>query len=175
MSFGYSIGDFVTIGNLAWNVYKSCKRAPESFGNISQEVLSLHAVLKETEETVFVQPLSPTRQANLITVGDGCYRVLEDLQNLVKKYEKLGTRSKRTWDRLKWGTEDIVELRSRLTSNTVLLTAFIRCVRAAHSRSLLCAVIIILILKISARLKPTWKRNWMTLCKNLGTENMKAQ
>ena len=175
MNFGFSVGDFVTIGNLAWNVYKSCKGAPESFGNISHEVLSLHAVLKETEETAFVHPLSPTRQANLKTVGDGCYRVLEDLQTLVKKYERLGTRSKRTWDRMGWGTEDIVELRSRLTSNTVLLTAFIRCARAARSRSLSRAVITILTFKILARLKPMSKRNWMILCKNLRTENTKAQ
>ena len=52
--------------------------------------------------------------------------MLKDLQALVLKYEGLGTQSKRTWDRLKWGSKDITELRSRLTSNTVLLTAFIR-------------------------------------------------
>jgi hypothetical protein len=50
MSFGFSIGDFVAVGNLAWQVWKSCKDAPESFRNVSQEVLSLHAVLKEIEE-----------------------------------------------------------------------------------------------------------------------------
>jgi hypothetical protein len=125
MSFGYSVGDFIAVGVLAWDVYKSCKGAPESFGNISSEVLSLHAVLKEAEETVFARHLSLQKRERLKAVGDGCYRVLEDLQTLVKKYESLGTQSKRTWDRLKWGTEDIAELRSRLTSNGVLLTACI--------------------------------------------------
>jgi hypothetical protein len=126
MSFGYSVGDFVAIGALAWKVYKSCKGAPESFGNISSEVWSLQAVLKEAEETVFAQPLSPQKQDGLKAVGDGCYRVLEDLQKLVEKYESLGTQGKRTWDRMKWGTEDIAELRSRLTSNSVLLMTWIR-------------------------------------------------
>jgi hypothetical protein len=110
MSFGYSVGDFIAIGALAWDVYKSCKGAPESFGNISCiscEVLSLQAVLKEAEETVFAQPLSPQKQDRLKAVGDGCYSVLEDLQKLVKKHESPGTQSKRTWDRMKWGTEDI--------------------------------------------------------------------
>ena len=28
MSFGFSIGDFFAVGQLAWSVYKSCKRNP---------------------------------------------------------------------------------------------------------------------------------------------------
>src|SRR5436309_15228176 len=105
MSFGYSVGDFIVIGNLAWNVYKSCKDAPESFGNIALEVQSLHAVLKEAEETVFAQSLTSAKQARLKVVGDGCYHALEDLQKLVEKYQGLPTQSRRAWDRMKWGTE----------------------------------------------------------------------
>jgi len=128
MSFGYGVSDCIAVGALAWNVYKSCKEAPESYGRISLEVLSLHAVLKEAEETVFAQPLSPTKQEHLKAVGDGCYCVLKDLDNLCKKYQSLGTQSKRTWDCMRLGTEDIAELRARLTSNTGLLTAWIMCV-----------------------------------------------
>jgi hypothetical protein len=128
MSFGYGVGDFITITALAWNVYKSCKGAPESFGNISLEVLSLHAVLKEAEETVFAQPLSQTKRECLKAVRDGCYHVLTDLDDLSKKYQSLGMQGRRVWDRMRWGTEDITELRARLTSNTGLLTAWIRCV-----------------------------------------------
>jgi hypothetical protein len=126
MGFGYGVGDIVVLVRLAWKAYRSCKDAPESFGNISHEVLSLHALLKEIEENLSAQTLSSTRQARLKTIGDGCRNVLEELQSLVDKYESLGTQSKRTWDRMKWGFTDIAELRSRLTSNTLLLTAFIR-------------------------------------------------
>jgi hypothetical protein len=52
MSFGIDVGDFLTVGKIAWNVYKSCRDAPEGFGNISVEVISLHAVLKEVEEAL---------------------------------------------------------------------------------------------------------------------------
>ena len=96
-----------------------------SFGNISLEVLSLHAVLKECEETLFDRPLQPTRAERLIVIKDGCDKVLVDLQSLVDKYESLGTQSKRTWDRMKWGNEDIGEIRGRLISNTTMLNAFI--------------------------------------------------
>ncbi|KAH0541665.1 hypothetical protein FGG08_003896 [Glutinoglossum americanum] len=136
MSFGYSVSDFITLGSLAWNVYKACKAAPESFGNISLEILSLHAVLKEVEEIVFVRPLASERQASLKVVGDGCYSVLNDLQSLVQKYHSLGTQSKRTWDRVNWHAEDISELRSRLVVNVTLLTTLISTSQASVEKKL---------------------------------------
>ncbi|KAG4440044.1 hypothetical protein IFR05_004494 [Cadophora sp. M221] len=125
MSFGFGVGDFIAVGKLAWSVYKSCKDAPESFSNISTEVLSLHAVLKEVEEALADEPLTESKQRSLATVGNGCHGVLSDLQALVVKYESLGSQSRRTWDRMRWGSNDIAELRARLTSNTMLLTAFL--------------------------------------------------
>ena len=124
--YGFGVGDFVAVGTIAWNVYKSCRAAPGSFSNISNEVLSLHAVLKEADETIFRSPLSPESQARLKIIGDGCQCVLGDLQALVDEYESLGTQSKRTWDRMKWGQEDINEIRTRLISNATMLTGFIR-------------------------------------------------
>ena len=123
--YGFSVGDFVAIGTLAWNVYNSCKAAPESFGNISSEVLSFHAVIKETEETIFREPLSDDRLARLKVISDGCESVLKDLDTLLKKHEKLGTPSKRVWDRMRWGAEDIAELRARMISHNVMLSTFI--------------------------------------------------
>lgn len=122
----FGAGDIVAVGTLAWNVYKSCKDAPDSFKDISNEVLSLHAVLKEADETIFKSPLPPQSQARLKTIYEGCQSVLSDLQALVDKYENLGTQSKWTWDRMKWGTENVAEIRSRLVSNTTFLTAYIR-------------------------------------------------
>ena len=82
-------------------------------------------MLKEGEEILFVHPLPTARAERLNTIKEGCEKVLLDLQNLVKKYESLGTQSKRTWDRMRWGNEDVTEIRARLTSNISLLTVFI--------------------------------------------------
>lgn len=120
------MGDFAALGQLAWKIYRACKDAPESFKNISQEVSSLHLVLKEVEETYSDETLPDAQQSHLQTIGDGCRAVLEDLQTILDKYNSLGSKTKRTWDRLGWGSRDIVELRSRLISNTVLLTTFIK-------------------------------------------------
>ena len=102
------------------------KGSVESFHNISSEVLSLHAVLKESRENLLEPQLPPERENRLRVVLGGCTMVLEDLQTLVTKYERLGSKSKSKVDRMKWPNENIAEIRSRLTSNAVLLTAFIR-------------------------------------------------
>jgi hypothetical protein len=163
MSFGYSVGDFVAIGTLAWKVYKSCRQAPESFGEIAFEVASLQAVLKEAEETVFVQPLPAVKQQRLKAVGDGCFRVLQDLAKLVTKYESLGTPAKRTWDRMGWGNEDIAALRARLTSN---VAAWIRYERLSLD--------FMLMQNPLACLKLMSRKNSKATCRSVGKESEKG-
>lgn len=126
MSFAFSVSGFVALGQLAWTIYKACRDAPGSFKNISQEVLSFHIVLKELGEAYSDVTLSAAKQSRLESVGDGCRTVLKDLQRRLDKYNSLGTQSKRTWDRIGWGSDDIAELRFRLISNTSLLTAFLK-------------------------------------------------
>jgi hypothetical protein len=126
MSFGFSIGDISAVSQLAWQVYRACKDAPESFENILDEVLSFHAVLKEVEETVSECQLSQSQTERLRTITQGCNNVLHDLQALVDRYESLGSQSKRTWDRIRWGSEDITQLRARLGSHNGMLGTFIR-------------------------------------------------
>lgn len=124
--YGFGICDFTAVGTLAWQVFKAAKNAPDSFQAIHVEVLSLYAVLKEAEETVFQSPLKPERQMRIETVVNGCTSILGDLQSLVSKYESLGLQSKWTWDRIRWSNEEITELRARLISNVTMLMAVIR-------------------------------------------------
>lgn len=119
------MSDFVLLGQVAWKIYRACKDSPEDFKNVSQEVLSLHVVLKKVQEMYLDASLSADQQSSLRVVGDGCRGVLEDLQEILDKYTSLGTKSKRPWDRLGWGSEDIEKLRLRLISNTVLLLTFV--------------------------------------------------
>ena len=124
--YGFGVSDFVAVGELAWKIYKLCKGAPESFHNISIELLSPHAVLKEAEETLFSRPLPSERKVRLKVVWGGCQTVLLDLQALVKKYQSLDTQSKRTWDRVRFANEDVADIRARLNTSAPLLTAFVR-------------------------------------------------
>lgn len=125
MSFGVGFGDLVLASKLAWNVYKACKDSGENFKRLSSEVASLHVVLKETEDYIDEFPeLNTSRKNRLNILTDGCNATLEDLQKLLKSYERLGTQAQRTWDRMRFGLEDLADIRSRLVSNATLLTAF---------------------------------------------------
>ena len=124
MSFGFGVGDIVTISTLAWKVFKSCKDASEDFKNLSGEVVSLHVVLKETEDLVTENEINRDQTTQLRQIAAGCQKVLEDVEQLLTKYQSLGSKSQRTWDRLKWGKESIADLRARLTSTTSILSAY---------------------------------------------------
>ena len=90
------------------------------------ELESLVCVLDEAAECQLSHPLTPQREARLNTILAGFDSVLKDLNYVVQKYQKLGTNEKSAWDQLKFGNEDIAEIRSRLVMNISLLTAFRR-------------------------------------------------
>ena len=136
MSFGYGASDFLKLCEISWSIYKACRDAPTSFGQVAQEVLSLEAIMREVGDTLKGEALSPQQQAGLKTLGEGCQSILKELQDLVGRYGSLGTTSKKAWDRLKWSSKDIAGIRTRLTSNTVLLTAYLRHVFAMVKLSL---------------------------------------
>ena len=125
MSFGVGVTDVITLSKLAWNIYKSCKESSDDFKRVSTEVASLHVILKETEEFLNEDSgLSDTRRARLGMLIETSTDVLNDLDRQLSSYETLGTHSQRTWDRLRWGLEDIADVRSRLISVNTTLTAF---------------------------------------------------
>jgi len=130
MSFGYSVGDIVSIAKLAWDVYNVYKDAPDNFRNISDEIKSLHIIVdSDILRTKFQDPkLTSEERERLREILQGCTNVLKDLDRLLLKYKSLGSpqgSSSRALDRFQWGKEDIAELRARLTSNTTLLNTFV--------------------------------------------------
>lgn len=125
MSFGFGVTDILTVSSLAWTVYKTCKESSDDFKRVSTEVASLHVILKETEEFLREDNgLNETRRSRLAMLVELSTDVLNDLKRQLSGYERLGTHSQRTWDRLRWGLEDIADIRSRLISVNTTLAAF---------------------------------------------------
>jgi hypothetical protein len=129
-------------------------------------------VLKEAEEALSAQSLPSARREELKAVGDGCRCVLEDLDKLVKKYESLGTQSRRTWDRMKFGCKDISALRLRLVSNTGLLNGLLTALmRSVH----VFRIPIVLTERLMPYLRPMSRGSLTNFCKSFGKETEKAQ
>jgi hypothetical protein len=90
----------------------------------------LHAAIKELEDE------ATNADSILIRAGSGkkkeldeiiknCRAVLVQLERLLTKYQSLGTKSKRTWDRIKFGTEGLQTIREKLTFHTSSINLFL--------------------------------------------------
>ncbi|KAH6668301.1 hypothetical protein B0J14DRAFT_158963 [Halenospora varia] len=131
MSFGFSVGDFIAAIELANKIRKEFVNAPSQSKDIPDEVRSLSIVLQDVEVVLSEPDLSTQEKTELREIANGSHNVLKKLEEMLDKYGELksdsgsvGRKVKRVWKRLKWGPEDIKELRSRIVANIILLNTF---------------------------------------------------
>ena len=143
MPFGFGVGDFLTVGTLVWNIYKVYESAPEQFRSFSKEILSLHIVIRKVEDQLGISgsngtasgsrsggaasvsvDLSTKDENDLKILYDGLKDIVKELSDLLQKYQHLASNPTISFDRFKWGKEDLVGLREKIQSNITLLTAF---------------------------------------------------
>jgi len=147
--YGFGVGDFVALGTLVWKVYNAYADAPEQFRNFSSEILALHIVTKKVEDQLcipglhrdnnepsgsasprlpasgsFIPTLSAKDTEDLRILYDGLQTIATELDALLTKYKRLASNPIISFDRLKWGLEDLAGLRERIHANISLLTAF---------------------------------------------------
>ena len=119
----------MAVSRLALKVYTAYKDAPDDYRNIADEVNSLHIIINEATQHFESTTLSNKKQQGGTKILEGCQNVLKDLDALIEKYNALAPANANTsqvFRRIRLGTEDIVTLRARLTSNTTLLNSFIQ-------------------------------------------------
>jgi hypothetical protein len=93
-------------------------------------VISLHTAIKELEDEIenpdsIFNRTGAGKKKELGVLVQNCNGVLQRLNKLLIKYKSLGTGSKRAWDRLRWGTENLAEIREKIMSHTSSLNLFL--------------------------------------------------
>ena len=124
MSFEWSVGNFIALSGLAFRVYTAYRDAPGDSGHISEEVAALRILIDKVAQHFRSTPINKGDLSNGQKVLKSCQDVLERLRSLIEKYEGLLCINKRA-ARVKLG-KDIVALRERLISDTILLNGFVR-------------------------------------------------
>jgi hypothetical protein len=81
-------------------------------------MVSVRVTIKESSE------LDEPTLEHILDLGQGCLDCLHDLEALIRKYESVGSRARRAWDRMGWEKEKIADIRQRVISNTSLLSSF---------------------------------------------------
>ena len=113
----------VALPTLAWTVYQTCRDSSADFQGITADIASMQAVIQETEE-LDTRHFKPEQWARLETLKKTCYGALVETQKHVEGYDSLATQRQRTWDRFRFGLQDVTKLRSQLVSSTTSLGAF---------------------------------------------------
>lgn len=123
MSFGFSVGDFVSLSQLAWSVYSSCKGSSREFKDVARQVNSLHLILKSTAEHLLQQPPETNEVTELASIKIQCQDILAEINCLLQRRKSLGTEKPRRWDMIKWALGDAVHFKEKLLFHTTVLAA----------------------------------------------------
>lgn len=126
MSFGFSVSDFVALGNLTFQLYKSIKDAPGEFREISRELGSFHIVTHEMqdqaqEESSLLNRRGTGREQELLSLCANMHGSLNELDVLFKKYQNMG---KNAWLRVQLGQQELSTLRVKLTLHIGCINQF---------------------------------------------------
>ncbi|KAF8536972.1 hypothetical protein BDD12DRAFT_982467 [Trichophaea hybrida] len=129
MSFGFAVGDFIAVGQLAWTLYHQCylvaRGAPQEFQHLLGEVTMLSQAIQLLQKEV------ENPQSTLVRAGEVRVRMvnemirrvgvtLRELERYAKRYEKLGDTSqpkrKQIWHKFRWSKDapDLDSMRNKL-------------------------------------------------------------
>jgi hypothetical protein len=131
MSFGFSIGDFITVTTLAWDTYIALKDASEDFQGFASEVHSLYTALvclrdEGRSPSSILQYAAPQKIAGLKDVIENCEHSLVGLQKRAKTVCLLQPKQKRQfWQEFKLAFKDKQGPRDRIAIHTASINMFL--------------------------------------------------
>ncbi|CAG8122905.1 unnamed protein product [Penicillium olsonii] len=91
MSFGFGVGDFLAVIQIAQKIRREFAEAPAQFKAISEEVRSLSFVVQDVEVELLGKTLTDGQYAELHTVVTSCQAVLSDLERTIESFKELAT------------------------------------------------------------------------------------
>jgi hypothetical protein len=144
MSFGFAIGDFIAVANLAWQLHENCykviKDCPHEFKELVRDLSTVYGVMKRIEEDYnsqgsAIKAKGEQREELLHSMLKNTQVSLEKLRNIIHKYQGIATKrgwraTKETlWSKIQWLNDRPTILRIRqdlafhITSFNLLLTS----------------------------------------------------
>jgi hypothetical protein len=136
MSFGYSVGGFLALTQLAWKVVQSSRKACGAHDELTREVTSPHLVLHRLQLEVskpesLINRNDDNRREELAVLSGGCNRVLRVLSQILEKYNALSDEERsftKLWQKIRFGNgemQDLMEIRQKISTYTSAITLFL--------------------------------------------------
>ena len=139
MSFGYSVGDIVSLVQLAWKTVQNSRKACGEHDELTRETSSLYDIIQRLEKESS-KPDSPinhprdTYKGELRRIVGGCSKVLTGVNRGLEKYNTLSqkeTSAKKLLQEVAFGNGEMANmrhLREQMTYYTTSLSLFLNMV-----------------------------------------------
>ena len=139
MSFGWAASDILALGQMAYKVVQSSRKACGEYDELTREVTALHAVLKRLELEISKSNSPINREGDssceeLTEIAKDCRKVLRVLDIILDKYNALDEgerRGRRLWQKIRFGNgemNDLVDIRSKMVLYTSAMTFYLNLV-----------------------------------------------
>ncbi|CZR50187.1 uncharacterized protein PAC_00059 [Phialocephala subalpina] len=136
MSFGYSVGDFLALTQLAYKVVQSSRKACGAHDELTRDVTNLHIMLQRLEleksrPESLLNRSDDNRREELADLSSGCHRVLRVLSQILEKYNALSDEQrsvKKLWQKIRFGNDemqDLGEIRLKVSTYSSAITLFL--------------------------------------------------
>jgi hypothetical protein len=128
MSFGFSVSDIVMLAQLTARTYDGWKKACGDYASITCDLVVLQTLLQRMETEAKAPNSLFTRNADDLrgwkSLSKGCRNVVAELEDILDKYQSLGTSRRKNWDRIRLGNKNLDSLGQQLVNRTASLAAF---------------------------------------------------
>ncbi|KAL2046345.1 hypothetical protein N7G274_001792 [Stereocaulon virgatum] len=134
MAFGFSVGDFLAILEIAKGVYDACKHGPAEYKELCNETKSMRFVIQSLlddarDPNSLLNRKGFNRKDELDEIIRSCTKVMREMQALVNKHSRLEDdghgRILHIWDAYQVGSSDLDVLRGRMTFYTSMISMFL--------------------------------------------------
>ncbi|KAH8744239.1 hypothetical protein F5882DRAFT_387705 [Hyaloscypha sp. PMI_1271] len=127
MSFGFGVGDFITVSGLALKLYTNFKDAPGQLSEISRQLQSFHiAVANLADQAKDVNsPLNQIATAQRLELHALCDNVRATMAELEDLRQKRQGMKRISMSRFKLGVKDLAPIRGKLTTQILALDTFV--------------------------------------------------
>jgi len=129
MSFGFSVGDIITLTQLTARTYNGWKKACGKYSDITSNLAVLQTLLMRIEAEAQAPNSLIARNTEDFggwkTLYESCYTLVVELEEVLDKYKSLGTNRLKNWDRIRLGNRNLDGLSKRLVGKTTSLSAYI--------------------------------------------------
>ena len=114
-SFGFSIGDIVSLLQLTMRAYPGWKNACGESTEITKQLNSMNVLVKRLKDEVEALQSLLRRggddHAGLTLILNNSRATVMQLKNIISKYKSLAWSRKSNWDRIRFGKKDLGQLR----------------------------------------------------------------